>query len=27
MMDELNYRRIDDKNCLSLVKYIGGENE
>ena len=24
MMDELNYRRIDDKNCLSLVKHIGG---
>ena len=24
MMDELNYRRIGDKNCLSLVKHIGG---
>jgi len=24
MMDELNYRRIDDKNCLSLVKHVGG---
>jgi len=23
MMDELNYRRIDGKNCLSLVKNIG----
>lgn len=25
MMDEMNYRRIDGKNCLSLVKYIGGK--
>lgn len=24
MMNELNYRRIGDKNCLSLVKHIGG---
>jgi len=24
MMDEMNYRRIDGKNCLSLVKNIGG---
>jgi sigma-B regulation protein RsbU (phosphoserine phosphatase) len=24
MMDELSYRRIGDKNCLSLVKHIGG---
>jgi len=25
MMDEMNYRRIGDKNYLSLVKHIGGE--
>jgi len=25
MMDELNYRRIGDKNCLSFVKHIGGK--
>lgn len=25
MTDELNYRRIGDKNCLSLVKHIGGK--
>lgn len=24
MMDEMNYRRIDDKNCLSLLKHIKG---
>jgi len=25
MMDELNYHRIGDKNCFTLVKYIGGK--
>jgi anti-sigma regulatory factor (Ser/Thr protein kinase) len=25
MMDELNYRRVDGQNCLSLVKNIGGQ--
>lgn len=25
MMDETHYRRINNTNCLSLVKYIGGK--
>lgn len=25
MMDETHYRRINNANCLSLVKYIGGK--
>ena len=25
MMDEMHYRRINNNNCLSLVKYIGGK--
>lgn len=27
MMDEIHYRRINNANCLSLVKYIGGKND
>lgn len=27
MMDEMHYRRVDNTNCLSLVKYIGGKHD